>query len=89
MPAPPNGYRGDRPDTPNKPRKRARPNALRNAQVLPPHNVDLTLPPVTHEDIHVPAHVNGADLSRDAPADARAASAPRPGSGKVKPRAGR
>lgn len=50
--------------------KKARPNALRQAQVLPPHQVDLTLHPVTHEDVHVPAHVNGADLSREAPADA-------------------
>ncbi len=50
--------------------KKARPNTLRQAQVLPPHQVDLTLHPVTHEDVHVPAHVNGADLSREAPADA-------------------
>ena len=42
----------------------------RQAQVLPPHQVDLTLHPVTQEDVHVPAHVNGADLSREAPADA-------------------
>ncbi|TXG96273.1 MAG: hypothetical protein E6R08_09890 [Nevskiaceae bacterium] len=50
--------------------KKARPNTLRQAQVLPPHQVDLTLHPVTQEDVHVPAHVNGADLSREAPADA-------------------
>ncbi|MBB3611098.1 hypothetical protein [Rhizobium sp. BK602] len=50
--------------------KRARPNALRQAQVLPPHNVDLTLQPATHEQVHVPAHVSGADLSREAPGDA-------------------
>lgn len=50
--------------------KKARSNTLRQAQVLPPHQVDLTLHPVTHEDVHVPAHVNGADLSREAPADA-------------------
>ncbi|GEM_PF-1060477 len=48
--------------------KKARPNTLRQAQVLPPHHVDLTLQPVTHEEVHVPAHVNGADLSREAPA---------------------
>lgn len=50
--------------------KKARSNTLRQAQVMPPHQVDLTLHPVTHEDVHVPAHVNGADLSREAPADA-------------------
>jgi hypothetical protein len=66
----PKGYGGDRPDAPSKPRKRARPNALGNAQVLPPHNVNLTLSPATHEDIHVPAHVSGADLSHEAPGDA-------------------
>ncbi|MBB5572987.1 MULTISPECIES: hypothetical protein [Rhizobium] len=50
--------------------KRARPNVVRQVQVLPPHNVDLTLQPATHEDVHVPAHVSGADLSREAPGDA-------------------
>ena len=50
--------------------KRTRSNVLRQAQVLPPHNVDLTLQPATHEDVHVPAHVSGADLSREAPGDA-------------------
>ncbi|MEZ2220375.1 hypothetical protein [Rhizobium sp. RCC_161_2] len=50
--------------------KRARPNSLRQAQVLPPHNVDLTLQPQTRDDVHVPAHVSGADLSREAPGDA-------------------
>ncbi|NTF43244.1 hypothetical protein [Rhizobium rhizogenes] len=50
--------------------KKAKSNTLRQAQVLPPHQVDLTLHPVTHDDVHVPAHVNGADLSREAPADA-------------------
>ncbi|WFU01094.1 hypothetical protein QA648_13175 [Rhizobium sp. CB3171] len=49
--------------------KRTRSNVLRQAQVLPPHNVDLTLQPATHEDVHVPAHVSGADLSREAPGD--------------------
>ncbi|AYG67312.1 MULTISPECIES: hypothetical protein [unclassified Rhizobium] len=63
-----------RKEQPRKPelterQKKARPNTLRQAQVLPPHQVDLTLHPVTHEDVHVPAHVNGADLSREAPAD--------------------
>ena len=50
--------------------KKARSNTLRQAQVLPPHNVDLTLQPATHEDVHVPAHVSGAHLSREAPGDA-------------------
>ncbi|MBB3457783.1 hypothetical protein FHT86_006101 [Rhizobium sp. BK313] len=50
--------------------KRTRSNVLRQAQVLPPHNVDLTLQPATHDDVHVPAHVSGADLSREAPGDA-------------------
>ena len=56
------------------PRKYGRPNALRNAQVMPPHNVDLTLPPSVLDDIHVPAHVSGADLSKSGPADADAAT---------------
>jgi hypothetical protein len=42
---------------------------LRHAQVLPPHNVDLTLSPANHEDIHVPAHVSGTDLSKEGPAN--------------------
>jgi hypothetical protein len=86
MPAPAKGYKGD---GPSRPRRRPRPNALRNAQVLPPHNVDLTLPPAAHEDVHVPAHVNGTDLSRDAPAEAGAAGMPGPGPGKIKSRPGR
>ncbi|ENN87413.1 hypothetical protein RHSP_27586 [Rhizobium freirei PRF 81] len=60
--------------------KKARPNTLRQAQVLPPHQVDLTLHPVTHEDVHVPAHINGADLSREAPADANHGHKPKAGS---------
>ncbi|MGO7565289.1 MgtC/SapB family protein, partial [Rhizobium johnstonii] len=28
------------------------------------HNVDLTLTPGVYHDIHVPAHVTGADLSK-------------------------
>lgn len=60
--------------------KKARPNTLRQAQVLPPHQVDLTLNPVTHEDVHVPARVNGADLSREAPADANHHKKPKTGS---------
>ncbi|MFK0161905.1 hypothetical protein [Rhizobium sp. NPDC090279] len=59
--------------------KRARPNRLRQAQVLPPHQVDLTLHPVTHEDVHVPAHVNGADLSREAPAGGSRSQKKNPG----------
>ena len=50
---------------PSRPRKAMRPNSLRNAQVLPPHNVDLTLSPSTYDDIHVPADIAGADLSRN------------------------
>jgi hypothetical protein len=70
----PNHPAEKKPTAPIKGAKRARPNALRYAQVLPPHNVDLTLPPATHDDIHVPAHVSGADLSREAPADASEAT---------------
>lgn len=47
--------------------KRARPNRMRQVQVLPPHNVDLTLPSVVTDDIHVPAHVDGSDLSKGGP----------------------
>lgn len=47
--------------------KRARPNHMRQVQVLPPHNVELTLPSVVTEDIHVPAHMDGSDLSRGGP----------------------
>jgi hypothetical protein len=47
--------------------KRARPNRMRTAQVMPPHQVDLTLTPGVHHDIHVPAHVTGGDLSREGP----------------------
>jgi hypothetical protein len=37
---------------------------MQKAQVLPPHHVDLTLTPGVYHDIHVPAHVTGADLSK-------------------------
>lgn len=57
-------------ETAKTPRRHARANALRNAQVMPPHNVDLPLPPVAHEDVHVPAHVTGTDLSTEGPAAA-------------------
>ena len=63
-------HRKDKKPAPAAHQKRTRSNTLRQAQVMPPHNVDLTLHPVTHEDIHVPAHVTGADLSREAPGDA-------------------
>jgi hypothetical protein len=36
---------------------------------MPPHNVELTLPPTVYEDLHVPAHVTGSDLSKEAPGD--------------------
>lgn len=47
--------------------KRARPNRMQKAQVLPPHQVDLTLTPGVLHDIHVPAHVTGSDLSKGGP----------------------
>jgi hypothetical protein len=56
------------------PRRLGRPNALRNAQVMPPHTVDLTLPPSVLDDIRVPAHVSGGDLSKGGPSDADAAT---------------
>jgi hypothetical protein len=48
---------------------RGRPNTTRPIQVMPPHNVELTLPPTVYDDIHVPAHVSGVDLSKEAPSD--------------------
>jgi len=47
-----------RPDTSAKLTKRARLNALRNAQVMPPHRVDLTLNPSTQEQMRAPLGVN-------------------------------
>ncbi|KQV66180.1 hypothetical protein ASC90_13365 [Rhizobium sp. Root1220] len=47
--------------------KRARPNRMKNAQVMPPHQVDLTLTPGVLHDVHVPAHVSGGDLSKGGP----------------------
>jgi hypothetical protein len=44
--------------------KRAKPNRMQKAQVLPPYHVDLTLTPGVIHDIHVPAHVTGSDLSK-------------------------
>jgi len=35
--------------------------------VLPPHQVDLTLPQSPRHDVHVPAHMSGSDLSRGGP----------------------
>lgn len=58
------------------PRQYGRPNALRNAQVLPPYNVDLTLPTSVLDDIHVPAHISGRDLSNSSPGNAGAAVKP-------------
>jgi hypothetical protein len=43
---------------------RGRPNSARPIQVMPPHNVELTLPPTIYDDLRVPAQVNGADLSK-------------------------
>jgi hypothetical protein len=48
---------------------RGRPNFARPIQVMPPHNVELTLPPTVYDEIHVPAHVSGADLSNQSPAN--------------------
>jgi hypothetical protein len=57
---------------------RGRPNSARPIQVMPPHNVDLTLSPTVYDDIHVPAHVSGVDLSREAPGnDGTRTKAPR------------
>jgi hypothetical protein len=47
--------------------KRAKPNRMQKAQVLPPHQVDLTLPQSPRHDLHVAAHVSGADLSKGGP----------------------
>ncbi|WP_455873840.1 hypothetical protein [Rhizobium yanglingense] len=47
--------------------KRAKPNRMQKVQVLPPHHVDLTLPQTPMDDIHVPAHVTGGDLSKGGP----------------------
>lgn len=57
---------GKRPDTSER-MKRARPNRMKKAQVMPPHHVDLTLAPDVLHDVHVPAHVSGADLSKGGP----------------------
>jgi hypothetical protein len=53
-----------KPDAPAKSRKNVRPNALRNAQVLPPHHVDLTLAPTQQEDRRLPVDISGSDLAR-------------------------
>jgi len=47
-----------RPETKNKLNKRSKPNALRSAQVLPPHRVDLTLHPTTQEQMNIPPKIN-------------------------------
>lgn len=49
---------------PARPRRTMRPNSLRNAQVMPPYNVDLTLSPSTFDDMHVPANISGGDMSK-------------------------
>jgi len=56
---------------PPRQRRAMRPNSLRNAQVMPPHHVDLTLSPSTRDDIYVPAHISGMDLSRRTTADVK------------------
>ncbi len=50
--------------------KRARPNRMKKAQVLPPHHVDLTLPNGVFQGVRVPAHVTGGDLSQGGPTPA-------------------
>ncbi|PZM10348.1 hypothetical protein [Rhizobium tubonense] len=72
MTPPPSRQVEKKPATPAGKQFRARPNSARPIQVMPPHNVELTLPPTVYDDIHVPAHVSGADLSHEAPADADA-----------------
>jgi hypothetical protein len=56
----PAGPTDKRPAIPAQPSNRARPNALRNAQVLPPHNVDMTLAPTTLEQIRAPLVITEA-----------------------------
>ncbi len=43
-------------------RKFGRANALRKAQVLPPHQVDLTLSPTGREDVRLPATISGMPM---------------------------
>jgi hypothetical protein len=69
MTPPPTKHVEKKPAKPAGRQMRARPNATRPIQVMPPHNVELTLPPTIYEDIHVPAHVTGSDLSKEAPGD--------------------
>ena len=47
-----------------QPRKFGRPNALRKAQVLPPHQVDLTLSSAPRDDLRVQATISGAVMSK-------------------------
>ncbi|MGA1803732.1 hypothetical protein [Rhizobium sp. HT1-10] len=51
-------------------RKFGRPNDLRKAQVMPPHNVDLTLAPAANADMYVPADISGNSLARRHAGDA-------------------
>ncbi|KAA0687401.1 hypothetical protein DTW90_33465 [Neorhizobium sp. P12A] len=46
-----------RPTMPLKSSKPAPPNVIRNAQVMPPHQVDLTLAPTTLEQIRAPSDI--------------------------------
>jgi hypothetical protein len=59
----------DRRKTASLPLKQPRSNAFRSVQVLPPHNVDLTLSPETLDEIHAPSHVSGANLAQEGPRD--------------------
>ncbi|NLR97486.1 hypothetical protein HGP17_11735 [Rhizobium sp. P38BS-XIX] len=46
-----------KPTTPPMSSNHARPNLMRQAQVIPPHQVDLTLAPTTLEQIRAPSEI--------------------------------
>lgn len=43
------------------------PNVLHEAQVLPPHQVDLTLVPTRQEEIRVPVDISGSACTSGKP----------------------
>ncbi|MGY5793655.1 hypothetical protein ACXHXM_25935 len=57
-------HQAGRVETSSKLNKRSKPNALRNAQVMPPHRVDLTLSPSTLEQIFAPPDTEAKKSSR-------------------------
>ncbi len=65
MTHPPNRHANKRSDPSNP--KRTRSNSLGEAQVLPPHHVDLTLAPTPEEEIRVPPGANNPHQSDDKP----------------------